>query len=186
MNALLISLGKSLGLAGVMAGILYLLYRQLLAMKIFPKLSRTQAFSLLLLVVILVSGASMVVIYWLISGRSGLEGIARGAYECRAPARPRFPCSLSSTEASGVALDFNGPNAANGSMIDSFHGEMHRNGDIYKVDLINRFNAEPHRPEKQETTPSTLILRAIAPGVFDGTWNYEGEPMQTFHMEIAR
>ena len=51
---LLKSLASALGLAGLVAGIFYLLYRQLLALKIFSKMSSGQTFALVTLVAVLV------------------------------------------------------------------------------------------------------------------------------------
>lgn len=51
---LLKSLATALGLSGLVAGIFYLLYRQILSLGIFAKISRNQTFALVTLVAVLV------------------------------------------------------------------------------------------------------------------------------------
>ena len=66
---MLVDLLKVGGVTGLSIGVLYLLYRQLLSLGIFPKLTRRQAFILLLIVIILVF--LVVISAFLFSGEPG-------------------------------------------------------------------------------------------------------------------
>lgn len=56
---LLVDLAKAGGIAALAFGVLYLLYREVLKLRIFPKLKQSQAFTLICLVVILVFTLAM-------------------------------------------------------------------------------------------------------------------------------
>ena len=66
---LLETLAKLLGMSGVIAGIFYLLYKQILSLKIFSKMSRSQTFWLILTIAVL---TWLLAVFWLF-GQNGLN-----------------------------------------------------------------------------------------------------------------
>lgn len=60
----LTALAKLLGMSGLIAGIFYLLYKQILSMKIFSKMSQSQTFWLILILAIL---TWLLAIFWFFS-----------------------------------------------------------------------------------------------------------------------
>ena len=69
---MLVSLAKLLGMSGVIAGIFYLLYKQILSLGIFSKLTRRQTFTLIMTIAILVW---LFAVFWLF-GQNGLNIIS--------------------------------------------------------------------------------------------------------------
>ena len=185
MGGLLVGLAKSLGLAGLMAGILFLLYRQLLALKVFPKLTSRQGFMLLLIIVVLIFSASMVVIVPGVYRRTGFEALSLGKYKCIAESRPEFTCSLNNSDGGGVSLDFANPDTNGTALTDSFHGEMRPQDGIFVISLVNTFNAEPESADREETHTSTMRLRQTSSGILDGSWQI-GTQTLSFHLEKSK
>jgi hypothetical protein len=59
---MLVSIAKLLGMSGLVVAVFYLLYKQILALEIFSKLSRNQTFSLIFVMAIL---TWLLAVFWL-------------------------------------------------------------------------------------------------------------------------
>lgn len=69
---MLVSIAKLLGVSGLIVAVFYLLYKQILALKIFAKLTRRQTFQLIMTMAVL---TWLLAVFWLF-GENGFNIIS--------------------------------------------------------------------------------------------------------------
>ncbi len=179
MAELLVSLSKSLGAAGLAMGIMFLLYRQLLGLGIFPKLSRAQAFTLLLAATAAVFAVVLMLIWPF--GPRRLPELAVAAYACSTPDRPRFACRVADGEDGARRLLFEGPAAA--GLIDQYEGAIVADERLYRVSVVSTFNPDPDAPEAAKRQTSSIVLSPVGGSRLEGTWRFPDGTTRPFAME---
>ncbi len=174
----LIKLASSLGIAGLSIGILFLIYRQLLNLKIFPRLTQMQGFALLLSVTVLVSVAVFLAISRGASGMlsNHLVSIPLGHYTCTVDG-VTVPCEVTIGDLGVKELAFNAPHNKAGELVDSYRGAVLTSGDGYRVSLTNYFNPNPANDANVANQQSSIALHGTDEG-FAGMWTFrEGNSM---------